>query len=75
MSLCLSCSNCVVAKTVANVTMVKCYDFGNIIDTIEECSAYRDKNQPSEYQLEKIAWEIDPKKKGAAGFKPPEKEN
>lgn len=33
-----------------------------------ECSGYHDKTQPSEYDMEKIAWTIETRNRGPKGF-------
>lgn len=55
-----------------NQQQVRCDEFGkDIFVNIVECKTYHPIAMPFEYELDKIAWTIDPKAKGKVGFKPP----
>jgi len=71
-SLCFSCGECNIVQMRNNRKVIKCFEFGLVNEPVESCTMYRNKTQPTQYELEKIAWMIDPKPKGKAGFKPPE---
>ena len=49
----------------------------NLTGNVQFCNQYRHKDQPDKWDLEQIAWKIDPdkKKKGEIGFLPPSKED
>lgn len=75
--LCLTCDEAFIRET-ARDRIVVCnflyHDPTVIKQPVLRCSGYRDKTQPAQHQLEKIAWTLDPNAKGReAGFQPPKK--
>jgi hypothetical protein len=40
-----------------------------------ECSLYDEKNKPSKYEMEKIAWTVETRNRGPKGFVPSPEEN
>lgn len=47
---------------------------GTINYEVKNCSTFEDKKFIPQYELEKIAWEINVSKNGIVGFNPPKKD-
>jgi hypothetical protein len=76
-SICLTCTNAFVAHTGNLQTVVRCrslVDDPTVPQPVVQCSHYEDKRIPSKYDMEKIAWVIETRNRGAAGFSGAERE-
>lgn len=74
-TLCVSCVSSVVAET-SKRTVVKCaYMDRPFGEPVHKCNLYRHRNQPSMYEMEKVAWAVRTDNSGKIlGFAPPSKE-
>ena len=71
-NLCLNCRYARILTDEHNQQQVHCDQIGKPIKgNIVECKMYHPTTMPFDYELEHVAWTIDPKAKGKVGFKPP----
>ena len=57
-------------RTTHRDTFVECAHYGPQREPITQCSTFEDKNSLSMFQMEKMAWDIEPAAKGGpAGFR------
>lgn len=72
--LCRNCKNCDVVKLRNNEEVFKC----SVLDAwmkkeVIDCNQFDYKHTPGWWDMKEIAWELTPKPRGKAGFKPPER--
>lgn len=69
-SLCISCRHATVIKGSNFQYMIRCHQIEKTIDfPVSECSTYDNKAHPQMYQMEEIAWIVQTRNRGPAGFK------
>lgn len=69
-SLCASCDHSRISRDTNDRIRINCRLFGIIRTPIVECSAFKDKYSMDKYEMEEIAWIIDPDRR-AIGFNTP----
>lgn len=69
-SLCLTCHSASIVKGRNLEYMIYCHTFERDVHfPVAECSSYSDKRQPSLYEMQKVAWNVETRgRRGPAGF-------
>lgn len=74
-SLCIQCNNSQIIRTVHGKELTYCHRFDKamlIMEPVEQCSKFKQINEPTVSDYEELAWIIDPGKNGRkAGFVSP----
>lgn len=72
-SLCDRCKESQITLNAKGERRVRCFNVSEYVHPyIAECNQYVAKGQPTEYELKKLAWDIEVKHGRVMGFKPPE---
>lgn len=68
-SLCVTCRNATIVKGTNLQQLVRCSDLERLINfPVADCTGYENKAHPRMYQLEEIAWIVQSRARGPAGF-------
>lgn len=70
-SLCLRCRNAAIRQGVDLQYKIRCYTFEeNVTYAVSKCTAFDDKRQPSLFDMRAVAWNVETRNRGPAGFVP-----
>lgn len=68
-SLCVSCRYATVIKGSNFQYMIRCHRIEQMVRfPVSECSEYENKSMPTQYDMEQIAWIVQTRNRGPAGF-------
>lgn len=74
-SLCKTCKHASLVTGQNGEEIVKCNSFEKFISfRVATCSKFHPVNVPWKYEMEEMAWIVEARKRGPAGFKPGENE-